>query len=53
MNSGFANGNLFGPYLPKGKHINPDNPNPSRNFYDASERDFIAVFAKSPETPKG
>lgn len=53
MNSGFANGNLFGPYLPKGKHINPDNPNPSRNFYDASERDFIAVFAKSPEKPKG
>ena len=48
MNSGFANGNLFGPYLPKGKHINPDNPNPSRDFYNASERDFIAVFAKSP-----
>ena len=49
MNSGFANGNLFGPYLPKGKHINPDNPNPALDFYKTSERDFVAVFAKSPK----
>jgi hypothetical protein len=49
MNSGFANGNLFGPYLPRGRHINRDNPNPTLDFYKTSERDFVAVFAKSPK----
>jgi len=48
MNSGFANGNLFGPYLPAGKHINPENPNSPLDFYYQSERDFVATFAKSP-----
>jgi len=49
MNAGFANGNLFGPYLPAGKRMNPDNPNSSLDFYRTSERDFVAVFAKSPK----
>ena len=49
MNSGFANGNLFGAYGSQGKHINPDNPNAPNDFYKTSERDFVAVFAKSPQ----
>ena len=48
MNKAFANGDLYGPYGPKGKAINPDNQNPTDRFYKSSTRDFVAVFAKSP-----
>jgi len=48
MNKAFANGDMYGPYGPTGKAINPDNKNPTDRFYQKSTRDFIAVFAKSP-----
>lgn len=52
MNSGFANGYLYGPYLPHPKLINPNNPNDPMSFYKPSERDFVAVFARSSATGK-
>ena len=47
MNSAYANGFLYGPYAP-GKRIDPNIYREPDRFYVASERDFIAVFAKSP-----
>jgi hypothetical protein len=50
MNSGYANGYLYGPYLKgnQGKKFDPDIPVDSSRFFNASERDFVAVFMKSP-----
>ncbi|MFM7030726.1 MAG: hypothetical protein ACKOWK_06660 [Micrococcales bacterium] len=48
MNQAFANGDLYGPYRPKGIPINPENQIPTTKFLKRSTRDFVAVFAKSP-----
>lgn len=47
MNSAYANGFLYGPYAP-GKRIDPNIYREPDRFWAPSERDFIAVFAKSP-----
>ncbi|MEY2677091.1 MAG: hypothetical protein RL510_1111 [Actinomycetota bacterium] len=47
MNSAYANGFLYGPYAP-GKRIDPNIYREPDRFFVPSERDFIAVFAKSP-----
>lgn len=47
MNSAYANGFLYGPYAP-GKRIDPNIYREPDRFWAPSERDFIAVYAKSP-----
>jgi hypothetical protein len=47
MNEAFANGFLYGPYK-NGKKLDPASPRSPERFWLTSERDFIAVFAKSP-----
>jgi hypothetical protein len=47
MNSAYANGFLYGPYAP-GKRIDPNIFRSPDRFWAPSERDFVAVFAKSP-----
>lgn len=47
MNSAYANGFLYGPYAP-GKRIDPNIFRGPERFWEPSERDFVAVFAKSP-----
>lgn len=48
MNSGYANGFLYGPYE-GGKRLDPNIYREPDRFLIPSERDFVAVFAKSPE----
>jgi len=49
MNTGYAHAFLYGPYLKRGGvPINPDRQGAQTLFYKASDRDYIAVFAKSP-----
>jgi hypothetical protein len=47
MNSAYANGFLYGPYAP-GKRIDPNIYREPDRFWAPSERDFVAVYAKSP-----
>jgi hypothetical protein len=47
MNSAYANGFLYGPYE-GGKRIDPAIYREPDRFLAPSERDFIAVYAKSP-----
>ena len=47
MNSAYANGFLYGPYAP-GKRIDANIYREPDRFWAPSERDFIAVYAKSP-----
>jgi hypothetical protein len=47
MNSAYANGFLYGPYAP-GKRIDPGIFREADRFWAPSERDFVAVYAKSP-----
>ncbi len=47
MNSAYANGFLYGPYAP-GKRIDPNIYREPDRFLAPSERDFVAVYAKSP-----
>jgi hypothetical protein len=47
MNEAYANGFLYGPYK-NGKKLDPASPRSPERFWLTSERDFIAVFAKSP-----
>ncbi len=47
MNSAYANGFLYGPYAP-GKRIDPNIFREPDRFWAPSERDFVAVYAKSP-----
>lgn len=47
MNSAYANGFLYGPYAP-GKRIDPNIYREPDRFWAPSERDFVAIFAKSP-----
>ena len=48
MNSGYANGFLYGPYAPTGKRLDPNIYRDANRFWIPSDRDFIAVYAKSP-----
>jgi hypothetical protein len=52
MNSAYANGFLYGPYE-GGKRLDPATFREPDRFLVASERDFIAVYAKSPSEPIG
>ena len=47
MNAYYANGDLYGPYK-GGKKIDAASTRPVDRFWKPSERDFIAVYAKSP-----
>ncbi|MTA29274.1 MAG: hypothetical protein F2529_00005, partial [Actinobacteria bacterium] len=47
MNSAYANGFLYGPYK-GGRKIDPASTRSPERFWIPSERDFIAVYAKSP-----
>jgi Phosphodiester glycosidase len=48
MNVGFAHSFFYGPYMKQGGiPINPDRAPAKLQFWNASDRDFIAVFAKS------
>ena len=47
MNSAYANGFLYGPYAP-GKRIDPNIYREPDRFWAPSERDFVAIYAKSP-----
>jgi hypothetical protein len=47
MNSAYANGFLYGPYG-SGKRIDPNIYREPDRFWAPSERDFVAVYAKSP-----
>jgi len=47
MNEAYANGFLYGPYK-GGKKIDSASPRSPERFWITSERDFIAVYAKSP-----
>lgn len=47
MNASYANGYLYGPYK-DGKPLDPAISIGSRRFLDVSERDFLAVYVKSP-----
>lgn len=47
MNEAYANGFLYGPYK-NGKKLDPASPRSPERFWLPSERDFIAVYAKSP-----
>ena len=47
MNSAYANGFLYGNYAP-GKRIDPNIYREPDRFWVPSERDFVAVYAKSP-----
>lgn len=47
MNSAYANGFLYGPYA-TGKRLDPTIYREPDRFLAPSERDFIAVYAKSP-----
>lgn len=47
MNSAYANGFLYGPYG-SGKRIDPNIYREPDRFLAPSERDFVAVYAKSP-----
>jgi hypothetical protein len=47
MNSAYANGFLYGPYAP-GKRIDPNIYRQPDRFWAPSERDFVAIYAKSP-----
>ena len=51
MNEAYANGFLYGPYK-NGKKLDPASPRSPERFWLTSERDFIAVFAKSPPEPE-
>ena len=52
MNSAYANGFLYGPYR-NGQRIDPASTRSPERFWLTSERDFIAVYAKSPEAKAG
>lgn len=47
MNSAYANGFLYGPYQ-GGRKLDPASTRSPERFWIPSERDFIAVYAKSP-----
>ena len=47
MNEAYANGFLYGPYK-GGKKLDSASPRSPERFWLTSERDFIAVYAKSP-----
>ena len=47
MNSAYANGFLYGPYK-RGKKLDEASTRSPERFWIPSERDFIAVYAKSP-----
>ena len=52
MNSAYANGFLYGPYK-GGKRLDPNIIRSPDRFWIASERDFVAVFMKSPAKASG
>jgi hypothetical protein len=49
MNEAYANGFLYGPYK-AGRKIDAESTRSPERFWATSERDFIAVYAKSPAT---
>ena len=47
MNSAYANGFLYGPYR-GGKKLDPASTRSADRFWKPSERDFVAIYVKSP-----